>query len=407
MPPGRFLDRSTQPHIITLVFAAALGPVAMNVFLPALPAIARDFNTDYAVAQLAVPLFLAATAFFQIIVGSLSDQYGRRPVLLTSILIGLVATIAAIHAPTIEVFLAARVFQGVAIAGVAISRATIRDTVGTDEAASRIGYVTMGMTLAPMIGPIVGGYLAESHGWQATFWLVAAFSLTTLVLVWADLGETNRSLGQRLGAQMRSYPLLLGSRRFWGYAATSAFASGAFFAFVGGGPYLSSEYYGLPSSHYGYYFGFSAIGYVLGNYLSGRHARHRGINSMMVLGGVAASLGIAVALLLHGVGLDHPLAFFGPIFAVGLGNGLTLPSANAGIVSVRPQIAGAASGLGGFLQVGGGAALAALAGVLLGPGSGPAPLILLMLGSSVLSVVSALYVIAVARSVAASEDGRQ
>jgi MFS transporter, DHA1 family, multidrug resistance protein len=401
---SRFLDRLTAPHIATLVAASAFGPVAMNVFLPALPMIGVYFAVDYAVVQLALPIYLASTAFFQLIIGTLSDQYGRRPIMLGCFMIALLATVMAIFAPTVEVFLIARIFQALSVAGVAVGRAAIRDMVESDEAASRIGYVTMGMTLAPMIGPIAGGYLAESFGWQATFWLVFCFGVLSLLLVWTDMGETNKSLGRRLSTQIKSYPILFRSRRFIGYSMTAALATGAFFGFLGGAPYLSSEFYNMSPSTYGFYFAFVAVGYAIGNFLSGRHSRRIGINRMMLTGAVFASLGMLVSLLLFLVGYHHPLAFFGPILAVGVGNGLTLPNANAGIVSVRPHIAGAASGLGGFLQIGGGACVSVLAGVLVGPGTGPAPLILLMLASSVLSVVSSLYVMAVARSVATAMD---
>lgn len=400
----RFLDRMTHPHIATLIVATALGPVAMNLFLPALPAIALHFRTDFAIAQLAISLYLVSIAALQLVIGTLSDRYGRRPVLLICIAISLVATLVVIHAPSIEIFLAGRVFQGTAIAGMVIGRAAIRDVVTTDEAASRIGYVAMAMTLAPMVGPIVGGYLSEIYGWQATFWLIFLFGLTTFVLVWADMGETNHTRGGSFTTQLRAYPELLVSRRFWGYTLTSAFSSGAFFAFLGGGAYLAREYYCIPPSHYGYYFAFVAGGYLVGNYFSGRYSRRAGINLMMLLGSTTSAGGMALALALHFAGLSHPMAFYGAMALVGVGNGLTMPNSIAGIVSARPRLAGSASGLGGFLQIGGGAALSFIAGFLLGPGSSPLPLIVLMLISSLLSVAAALYVVHVARQLARAEQ---
>ncbi len=400
MSQPRFLDRMSHPHIITLVMASALGPVSMNVFLPSLPTIARYFETDYAIVQLAVSLYLVATGLLQLAIGPLSDLYGRRPILLGCILIALIFTLAGIYAPTIEIFLAARILQSTAIAGLVISRAAIRDVVETDEAASRIGYVTMAMTLGPMLGPVAGGYLAELYGWQATFWLVFGFGLVTFALVWFDMGETIHSRGGGFVTQLLAYPELLRSRRFMGYALTSAFASGAFFSFLGGSPYLASQYYKMPESHYGYYFAFVAGGYVIGNFFSGRYSRHIGINPMTVAGGIAATMGMLVALALCLAGLTHPMAFYGPVIFIGIGNGLTMPNANAGLVSARPRLAGSASGLGGFIQIGGGALLSILAGHLLTPDSGPMPLILLMLFSSLLSTVTALYVVSVARSLA-------
>ncbi|MEZ5870407.1 MAG: multidrug effflux MFS transporter [Nitratireductor sp.] len=402
MSSPRFLDRTTHPHIMTLVMATAFGALAMNLFLPALPSMARYFNAEYATAQYAVSLYLAATAVLQLGIGPLSDRYGRRPVMAASIAIALLATLAGIHATSIEMFLAARIIQGTAIAGMVIARASIRDVVETSQAASKIGYVTMGMSLAPMIGPVIGGLLDEQFGWQSTFWLLFGFGLIAFLLVWFDMGETNTRLSSSFSAQFRSYPDLLGSRRFWGYSLTAAFGSGAFFAYLGGGPFLATDFYGLSPSQYGLYFAFVSLGYITGNFISGRYSARIGINRMTLMGGLTICIGMAFAIMLQYAGLRDPLAFFMPIAMVGLGNGITLPNANAGIVSVRPHLAGAASGLGGFIQVSGGAMLAVMAGEVLSHGSGPLPLLYLMLVSAMLSVTSTLFVI----WVAAREDSK-
>jgi DHA1 family bicyclomycin/chloramphenicol resistance-like MFS transporter len=260
-----------------------------------------------------------------------------------------------------------------------------------------IGYVTMGMSLAPMLGPMVGGILDESLGWQAVFWLTFGFGLVVFALSWADLGETNTNRSADFGAQFRALPELARSRRFWGYSATAALASGAFFAFLGGGPWVATRILGLSPTGLGLYFGLIALGYMGGNFLSGRYASRVGMNRMMMMGTLTSSAGLLLCVLLFAIGLVHPLAFFGCMLVVGFGNGMTLPSANAGTVSVRPHLAGSASGLGGALMIGGGAALAALAGALLGPGSGPWPLLAIMLLSSIGAVLTSIDVIRTAR----------
>ena len=190
---------------------------------------------------------------------------------------------------------------------------------------------------------------------------------------------------------------MFGSPRFWGYALTASFTSGAFFAFIGGGPYVASEMLHLTPSQYGFYFGIISLGYMLGNFLSGRFARVMGINRMMMSGNIVAASGMVLAIALFGAGLHHPLSLFGPVFFTGVGNGLTLPSANAGMVSVKPHLAGSASGLGGAMQVGGGAALSVVAGALLTTRSGPFPLLWVMFLSSAAAAMSTLYLIRVAR----------
>lgn len=387
---------ATPPHIFTLVMATASSALAMNVFLPSLPAMARHFDADYSVVQLAVALYLVATAVLQLFIGPASDRFGRRPVLLVCFAVFLVGTLAAIFAPTIEMLLFCRILQAFSAAGMVLSRAIIRDTVGPDQAASKIGYVTMGMTLVPMIGPVIGGFLDELYGWQSTFLLTLAFGVTAFAIIWIDLGETNLRPSSSLFAQVRSYPELIKSERFWGYTLTAAFTSGTFFAFLGGGPYVASEIFGLSPSQYGFYFGFVSVGYMVGNFLSGRLSSRLGINTMLLTGNIVAATGMSVPLILYFAGYVSPASLFVPVMFVGLGNGMTLPNAMAGIVSVRPHIAGSASGLGGALQIGGGAGLSMLAGALLGPETGPAPLLWIMLASSCLGIVASLYVLNVA-----------
>ena len=391
------LDRTTPPHILTLVVSAATAALAMNIFLPSLPAIARHFDADYAVVQLMVSLYLFATAVLQLFIGPASDRYGRRPVMLTCFVIFLVGTFAALHAPTIELLLVCRVVQAASAAGMVLSRAIIRDTVGPNEAASKIGYVTMGMALVPMVAPVIGGMLDELYGWESTFYLTLAFGAVAFLVVYLDLGETNASRSASMTAQMRNYPELARSRRFWGYAATAGLTSGAFFAFLGGGPFVATEILHLSPTQYGLYFTLVSLGYIIGNFLSGRFSARIGINRMMLVGNTISASTMALSMALFAAGAFHPLSLFGPIVGLGIGNGMTLPNANAGIVSVRPHLAGSASGLGGTIQIGGGAILAVLAGAMLGPQSTPMPLLWIMFASSFLSILTTLYVMDVAR----------
>ncbi len=397
MSTVRFFDKTTPPHILTLVMAAGTSTLASNLFLPSLPGMATYFDADYGIVQLTVSLYLAATAVLQLGIGPASDRFGRRPVMLISFAVFAVATLLAIFAPTIEALLACRVLQAFAASGMVLSRAIVRDTVSADEAASRIGYVTMGMTVAPMLGPFLGGIMDELYGWQATFYLMLAFSIISFLIVYLDLGETNMHRSASMTAQFRTYPELFRSRRFWGYAATAAFTSGAFFAFLGGGPFVATEILGLSPSGYGLYFVLLTFGYMIGNFISARYSRLFGINRMLLSGNLIAVGGMALSILLFMIGYHHPLSLFVPVCIVGMGNGITLPNANAGLVSVRPHLAGSASGLGGALQIGGGAALSVLAGAFLTVESGPYPLLAVMTLSSLCAVGATLYVIHVAR----------
>ncbi len=389
----RFLDRTTPPHIFTLILIAGVSALSMNVFLPSLPKMTVYFDTEYRLIQLSVSAYLLCNAILQIIVGPISDRYGRRPVILYGFALFALATLGCIYAQTVEVFLAFRMLQGVVVVGIVLSRAVVRDMVPQDQAASMIGYVTMGMAIVPMIGPAIGGLLDEAFGWQANFWLLFALGLATLWVCWRDMGETATERSTSFAAQFRQYPELLMSRRFWGYCLAAAFGAGAFFAYLGGAPYVGSEVYGLEPGTLGIYFGAPALGYFLGNWVSGRYSVRYGINRLIVVGTVLTSMGLAVSLTLFYAGLGSVNIFFGFMTFVGLGNGLVMPNANAGLLSVRPHLSGSASGLGGAIMIGGGAALSALAGALLQPGRGAYPLLWIMFLSSTMAVICITYVL--------------
>jgi DHA1 family bicyclomycin/chloramphenicol resistance-like MFS transporter len=388
-----WLDRRSPPHILTLVALASIGALNMNMFLPSLPSMAADFGAEYAVVQLAVSAYLAATAALQLVIGPLSDRFGRRAVMLGALTVFLAATLGCVLATTVEAFLAWRLLSAAVVAGLVLSRAAVRDMVGPAEAASMIGYVTMGMALSPMVGPMLGGALDQVYGWRATFVLLLSLGAFVLWLTWRDLGETHHRRSSSMLEQVRAYPELARSRRFWGYALTAACASGAFFAFLGGAPYVASDVLGMSPAESGFWFGSLAIGYAFGNFLSGRFTAMVGLNRMMLAGTLIAVAGVASSLYIFSHGYATALGFFGPLALVGVGNGLSMPSSNAGMLSVRPKLAGSASGLGGALMIGGGAALSALSGALLGPGTGPYPLLYVMLASSSLSVLAVAYVL--------------
>ncbi len=398
-PPVRYLDRTTPPHITTLVLMTAVAAVASNLFIPSLPAMAREFGTSYAIMQFAVTGFLALTGFVQLGIGPVSDRYGRRPVMLAALVIFALASIGAVFATTLTGFFICRAFQASSVVGFVVSRAAIRDMVGREQAASMIGYVTMGMALAPMIAPTVGGALGDAFGWRSNFVALGIVGGLATLVIWFDQGETNRHGAGSFAQQARAYPALLRSRRFWGYALTMMFASGTFFAFLGGAPFVGSVVYDLSATQVGMYMAITPMGYATGNGLSGRFAARIGLSRMMVAGALITLCGMSLTLVT--AGLVHPLGFFAFTFTIGLGNGIILPSANAGMLDVRPDLAGSAAGLGGALMTFGGAILSALAAFTLTETSGAYPLIFCILGSSACCFASVLYTIRAERQAAA------
>jgi DHA1 family bicyclomycin/chloramphenicol resistance-like MFS transporter len=384
----RFLDRSTPPHIATLILLAGMSAVVMNMFLPSLPNMTEYFQTEYHLMQLSVALYLGVSAGLQIVIGPISDKYGRRPVVLAGIAFFLFATLGCIFAPTAEIFLFFRMCQAMVAVAMVLSRAVVRDLYEQDQAASMIGYVTMGMAIVPMVSPMLGGILDELLGWKANFWALFVLGALTLWLAWTDLGETAVKSGKTLAQQFGEYPELLKSPRFWGYSLAASFCSGSFFAYLGGGPFVGSVVFGLSPFWVGIFFGAPAIGYFFGNWFTGILAQRVGVNKLVLIGCLVNAFGTLLSLCIFLVGYGTPLSFFGLMTFVGLGNGLVIPNATAGMLSVRPHIAGTASGLGGAIMIGGGAGLSAFAGAALNEETGAMPLLVIMFATSLAAVAS-------------------
>lgn len=258
-----FLNKNTAPHIFTLILMSSMSVMSMSVFLPSLPSMTEFFKTDYSLIQLSISLYLACTAIVQLIAGPLSDYFGRRKIVLIAIMVLIFATIGCYFAKSIETFLFFRVLQASIATLMAISKAIVRDMVSPEKAASMLGYVTMGMSVAPMIAPSIGGFFEAYYNWQATFLFVIILSIGLFFLCWFDLGETNKVKNKSLSEQIKEYPILFSSRRFWGYAFAAAFSTGTFFAFLGGAPFVGSKVFNLTPTTMGFLFGLPAVGFFL------------------------------------------------------------------------------------------------------------------------------------------------
>ncbi|PCH95606.1 MAG: Bcr/CflA family drug resistance efflux transporter [Rhodobacteraceae bacterium] len=394
-PKARFFNRYTPPHIATLVLMPALGSISLNIFVASIPEMASEFQVSFQVMQFAISGYLALTALVQIIIGPITDRYGRRPVMLITALIFIVATMMATISSDIYIFMIARVFQAAIVSGLVISRTVVRDLFTREKAASMLGYVTMAMSVAPMLAPPIGGLLAESFGWRSNFYFLAIGGILLLVFCYFDQGETNPNKNSNFKKQFLAYPELLKSKRFWGYSLTAAFSTSVYFAFLGGAAFVGKHTYDLSPSEIGLYMIFTPIGYFSGNFISGRYSVKIGLQRMIFGGIIFTLLGMIMAYVLITAGWNDPIVFFALSGFIGFGNGMTLPNANAGMLDVKPNLAGSAAGLGGGVATLGGAVFATLAALTLTTDNGVIPLVLCMLLAIILSAFAAIFTIIV------------
>ncbi len=362
------------------------------MFLPSLTNIATYFNADYALVSLSISGYLGMTAVMQIIIGPLSDRFGRRPIILTTLLVFVVASIGCLLATDITTFLVFRMMQAAVISGAALSPAIVKDMFSAKEAASLLGYIGMAMAVAPMVGPMIGGVLDESFGWRTNFMVYAAIGLFMLLVCFFDLGETHKERSSDFKSQLLLYPSLLRSNRFWGYSLCRAFSVGAFYTFLAGAPLLATTLFGMSTSELGFYLGTITAGFFLGSLLSGRFAKFFQLTTMMIAGAIVACSGLMAGIILFSLGYFHEVFLFGATIFVGLGNGLTMPSSNVGAMSVTPELAGSAASLAGALTVSGGGILTFITGVMISEENGIYTLLGMMLFCSVAGLIAALAV---------------
>lgn len=380
------------PRLPVLIVLSALAVLPINMFVPSLPSIARDFNAQFVLVNVAVAGYAVASAVTHLIAGALSDRFGRKPIALVALAIFAMASIGCSLADDIRTFLLCRLFQATVIAGYAVSLAAIRDTSSASVAASRIGYVSSAWAVAPMIGPAFGGMLDSHFGWRASFVVFAFLGVGGLYLVAFHLCETNNHRSNSIALQFKGYGELLGSARFCAYALCMAFSIGTLYVFIGGAPLVAARLGGTSTTMLGLYMGMVPAGFIIGSYVVGHAGSRRPATALILAGRICTCSGLLVGLGLVVCGVTHPLAFFGPCVTVGLGNGLTMPAANARVLSVRSGLAGTASGLAAALTVIGAGVIAFSSGLVVNASNASVAVLSVMLTASLLSLAAAVFI---------------
>ncbi|MGE5200924.1 MAG: Bcr/CflA family multidrug efflux MFS transporter [Acidobacteriota bacterium] len=344
--------------IFLLGALTAVTALAVDMSLPSLPAIAAAFSARPEEVQLTLSLFLVGYAAGQLFCGPLSDRFGRRKVLLAGIAVYALAGFACSLSPSIEILVTARLVQGFgACVGPVLGRAVVRDHMTGPRAAQTLSYITLTMSIAPLVAPMLGGFLLNRFGWQATFVFLGSFGLMLVSATFLAFPESlkNPDLDAlRLRRLARNAATFFWSRRAMGYALVNGFVFAGLFAFLSGSPLVLIEVHGVPAGQFGFYFALSALGLMAGAILNGRLV-HRFSGDRVMRGGFVLLLAAATTLLaIAWTRTGGPVAIMLPIGAYVMALGLILPNATAAAMEPLPHMAGMAASLMGAIQMGSG-----------------------------------------------------
>src|SRR5690554_5616771 len=257
---------------------SAFGPLAIDLYLPAFPAMAHSFATDTEQIQLSLAAYFVGLALGQLFYGPVADSFGRRKPLIFGISLFTLASVACAFAPSLEWLLLARFAQALGgCAGMVVNRAIVRDLCSPIESARVFSQLMLVMGVAPILAPLVGGWLMVLGGWQSIFASLALFSAAFGVLVLFRLPETLSMDVPRsqLSSALGRYARLLREPEFMFHALTGGIAMAGMFAYIAGSPFVFIELYGVPAEHYGWLFGLNSAGFILAAQLNGRLLRRR------------------------------------------------------------------------------------------------------------------------------------
>jgi DHA1 family bicyclomycin/chloramphenicol resistance-like MFS transporter len=338
---------------VTLAAVTLLGPLSIHLYLPVLPSIRQAFSVDAGVAQATFSASLFTMSVMTLVYGSLSDRFGRRPVLMVGLGCFLLGAFLSATAQSVPMLVVGRVVQGVgAASGVTLARAIARDVFGTDKLVSAIAYLTMAYTLGPSMAPPIGGALSDAFGWRSVFWFAVIAGSAITAAAFFVLPETHSKAAQAVirPSIIAGFGRLFGNLRFSAFVLQSGFSSGTFFSIAAGSTFLMKDYLNRPATEFGFYFMFFPAGYWFGNFVSTRLSGKVRIETMVMAGSLLLVGAVLIEAGFIFGGIVTPLTIFAPGFLLTMAQGLSLPNAQAGAISVDPALAGTASGIGVFLQ---------------------------------------------------------
>jgi DHA1 family bicyclomycin/chloramphenicol resistance-like MFS transporter len=329
-------------------------PLAVHIFMPVIPNIRAAFGITDSTAQLSFSISLATMAFATLVYGTLSDRYGRRPLLLTGLVLFVLGSGLCAIANSIEMLIGGRLLQAAgAGCGVALVRAIARDAYGPDKLVKVIAYLTMFYTLGPALAPLFGGILTDIYGWRSVFWVAFVSASAILAGAYFLIPETRSASDASANAKtpmLRAYVELFSNLRFTAFVMQTGMSSAVFFTMASAASTLMKDLLDRPAAAFGIWFTLFPLGYFLGNFVASRMSGRVSIETMVVTGSVLAGLTTLGQCLSLGLGYVSMLSLFLPGFFITFAQGIALPFSQTGAMAIIPRLSGTASGIGVFLQ---------------------------------------------------------
>ncbi|KFB09724.1 multidrug effflux MFS transporter [Nitratireductor basaltis] len=374
---------------LVLGILTAVGPFAIDMYLPALPSIGSDLDASTAAVQLSLLIFFLSMGASQIIIGPLADIMGRKPPIYWGLVIFAVGSVGAALAQTVEVLIAFRFLQGIgASAGMVISRAVVRDLHTGTEAARLMSLLMLVFSVSPILAPLTGSIIIELAGWRAVFWTVTVIAVLAIVLLALSLPETrpaHQRGGSSLASAMLGYGFLLKQKRFMGLTAIGGFGISSFFVYLSSSSFVLIEHYGLTPTLYSVFFSINAVAFFTMSQLTGYMTERFGLRRVVrvAVSGFAAVMVTLCAIMWSGF---QPLWLMAAMLFVGYGFlGLVIPTTSVLAMDDHGEIAGTASALMGTLHFAIGAGAMAIAGLFFD--GKPFPMIAAIASCAVLAVL--------------------
>lgn len=351
--PRPLTEYANAPILLLIIGFMMLQPLSTDLYLASLPSLATVFGVPASTVQLTLSVFVIGFGGAQLIIGPLSDRYGRRPVLMWGLALYVAASLLCASAQTIEVLVAARFMQALGCcSAIIIARAIVRDAYAPADSARVIARASSWLSLAPLTGPILGSYLQVAFGWRAAFVALSILSAIVLGAVILRLPETNVHKNPRateLRGLMANYRHVLGSRAFWAHVLPGALSYGSIFAFISGSSLVLIRVLGVPTQFFGYCFAFGVSGYLCGTIICRRLLPRFGPSATLRIGSTMSLAAGALFLGAVALGFAHWSVVVVAMFLTMGAHGLNFPVSQSGSVTPFPQQAGTAAGLMGAI----------------------------------------------------------